>query len=165
MNRRQIATNRKQIATNHEYKIDHEFYKSGEESILFKDLSYKLQGIFYDIHNRYGLHHKEKIYHNALEELFDNLGVKYVSEPRIDVFSISTGKKLGTYVPDFIVEDLIIIELKASPITTKDMKMQLIEYLKSSKYELAYLVNFGENNFKPQRYIHTKDRKSFLFNL
>ncbi|PIY59277.1 hypothetical protein COY96_02690 [Candidatus Wolfebacteria bacterium CG_4_10_14_0_8_um_filter_37_11] len=143
----QIATNVGQIDTNRE--------------LLYKELSYKLQGVFYNVRNKYGMYHKEKIYHNALKEEFQNNQISYISEPRIDIFSVTSGKKLGSYVPDFIV-DSIIIELKTSPFTIKDMEMQLIEYLKSSKYELAYLVNFGEKYFKPKRYIHTKDRKNII---
>lgn len=127
--------------------------------LLFKDLSYILQGVFYNVRNAYGKHHKEKIYHKALEEELKSKNIEYASEARIDVFSKTTGKRLGTYIPDLLISDSIIIELKASPFTSKDMEMQLIEYLKSSKYELAYLVNFGEMRFKPRRYIHTKDRK------
>jgi len=130
--------------------------------LLHKELSYQLQGLFYAVRNKYGQYHKEKIYHSALREELENNSMPYASEPRIDVFSVSSGKKLGSYVPDFLIGGVAIVELKASPITTKNMEMQLIEYLKSSKYELAYLVNFGAGTFKPRRYIHTTDRKSII---
>lgn len=130
--------------------------------LLHKELSYSLQGLFYDVRNKYGWHHKEKIYHNALQEELDAKKIQYVSEPRLDVISVTSGKKLGSYVPDFLIEDTIIVELKASPFTNKDMEMQLVEYLKSSKYDLAYLVNFGEKSFQPRRLIHTVDRKGTI---
>jgi len=130
--------------------------------LLFKDLSYKLQGLFYDVRNKYGQYHKEKVYHNALKEELQQQGIRFTAEPRIDVYSVSSGKKLGTYVPDFLIEDSIIVEIKAGPFTIKDMEMQSIEYLKSSQYELCYLVNFGEHNFKPKRYAHSKSNKPFI---
>lgn len=133
--------------------------------ILHKELSYKIQGCFYNARNKYGMNHKEKIFHNALEEEFDLEKIKYVSQPRIEIFSLTTGKVMGIYVPDYLIADLIIIEIKASPFTTKDMEMQLWQYPKASKYEIGYLVNFGEKDFKPKRFIHTHDRKTFLMNL
>lgn len=128
--------------------------------ILFKDLSYKLQGIFYDVRNQYGQFHKEIIYHNALIELFNERKINFISEPRIEIISQLSGKKLGVYVPDFLIDDSVIVELKAAIFTDKNMEIQLLEYLKTTKYELAYLVNFGEEKFKPKRFIHTKDRKN-----
>jgi len=51
--------------------------------------------------------------------------------------------------------------LKAKSFLTMDDIRQTIEYLKTTKYEILYIVNFGENNFKPKRYIFTNDRKIF----
>jgi GxxExxY protein len=147
----QIATDKGRMATDRG--------AGSKAGLLYKELTYRLRGIFYSVRNKYGKHHKEKIYQNALKEELDNASINYLTEPRLDIVSVSSGRKIGTYVPDFLIDDKIIIELKASPFTTKDMEMQLIEYLKTSRYELAFLVNFGEFSFKPRRYIHTSDRK------
>ncbi len=130
--------------------------------LLHKELSYQIQKCFFNTRNKYGMNHKEIIFHRALGEEFDVVGIPYISQPRINIHSLTTGKIIGTYVPDYLVKNLIIIEIKAALFTTKQMEMQLCEYLKTSEYELGYLTNFGENEFKPRRFIYTNDRKPFL---
>lgn len=130
--------------------------------IIYKDLSYRLVRCFYNVRNKYGNHHRENVYHKALTEELTLAKINFVSKPKIPLYSITTGKKVGYYEPDLLIENLIIVEIKAMPFSKKDYLMQLCEYLKISAYELGYFVNFGEQFFKPQRFIHTKDRKSFL---
>ena len=130
--------------------------------LLEEKLTYKLRGCFYDLRNKYGRHHSERIYDRALDEQFISKNISFISKPKIDIYSLDSGRKIGIYVPDKLVEDSVIIEIKAKPFTSKDDEMQLIEYLKASKYEIGYLVNFGESEFNPKRFIYTNDRKSFL---
>jgi len=144
-----MATNDLQIATNN--------------PVLHQTLSYDVVKCLYNVRNKYGMHHNERVYHLALREEFELMNLKYQSKPKIDLYSLTTGRKLTYYEPDYIIEDKIIIEIKAKrPIITQDQIMQIIEYLKISKYEVAYLVNFKESNFKPRRFIHTLDRKIFF---
>jgi len=77
-------------------------------------------------------------------------------------YSLDTGKILGTYVPDFVVEDKIIIEIKASTFTTQQDVRQQQSYLKASTYEVAYLVNFCTEKLYIKRSIYTNDRKYFI---
>jgi len=65
------------------------------------------------------------------------------------------------YQPDFVIDGKIIVELKALPIMLKREADQLYDYLRNSIYELGYLVNFAENNFRPRRIIFTNDRKTW----
>lgn len=130
--------------------------------ILYKELSYELVGCFYNVRNKYGNFHKEKIYHKALIEELDLKRIKFIFEPKINLYSLTTSKMISYYKPDFLIDGLILVEIKALPFTKKENIMQLFEYLKISEYELAYLVNFGEQKFEPKRFIHTKDRKDFL---
>lgn len=129
---------------------------------LEKDLSYKLMGIFFEIRNKYGSGHHERVYDRVMSEIFNLRGINHVSQPRINIYSVDTGKLITYYQPDKLVENKIIIEIKARPFTSLDNERQTAEYLKNTKYEIIYLVNFGEGNFKPRRYIHTSDRKDFL---
>lgn len=128
---------------------------------LEKELSEKLMGCFYDVRNRYGSNYREKFYHQILIELLILRNIKYVSEPKINKYSLDTGKLITYYMPDILIEDKIIIELKAKPFLIMDDIRQTIEYLKTTKYEIIYIVNFGEKEFKPKRYIFTNDRKIF----
>ncbi len=128
---------------------------------LEKELSEKLMGCFYDIRNKYGPNHRENFYHKVLIELLGLRNIKYKSEPKINKYSLETGKLITYYMPDILADDKVIIELKAKQFLTMDDVRQIIEYLKTTKYEIIYIVNFGENYFKPKRYIFTNDRKIF----
>lgn len=133
-----------------------------DNKILYKDLSYEIVGCFFSVRNKYGVHHRENVYHKTLMEELKLKGLKFVSKPKIPLYSLTTGERVTYYEPDILVENLIVVEIKAMPFTKQDHIMQLCEYLKISEYELGYLVNFGEKDFKPRRFIHTKDRKDFL---
>ncbi len=128
---------------------------------LEKELSEKLMGCFYDIRNKYGMHHRENFYQSVLVELFELRNIKHVRQPKINKYSLETGRLITYYIPDILVEYKIIVELKAKPQLTIDDIKQTVEYLKTTKYEIIYIVNFSEVNFKPRRYIYTNDRKIF----
>lgn len=130
--------------------------------ILYKELSYEIVGCYMTIHREYGRHHNERIYHNLLSEQFDLKGIQYKSKPRISVYSRNTGKEVGFYVPDFLIDSSIIVEIKAIPFNRKEDQIQLSEYIKTTPYELAHLVNFGTPRLFIKRIIYTNDRKSFL---
>ncbi len=130
--------------------------------LLHKELCYEIQGCIYNVSNKYGKGMKEIIYQKALEEELTLKGIKYESQKRINIHSVETGKVLGTYVPDLIVEDAVVVEIKATlfPIN-QDLEQQL-SYFKASKYEVGYLVNFSTPTFYIKRSIYTNDRKPFL---
>ena len=112
-------------------------------NLLEKELSYKIQGCIFNVSNKYGRGLKESIYQKALGEEFEKNGLKFEQQKRISIYSLETGKKLGVYVPDFVVEDKIVVEIKASQFTTKHDVEQQRSYLRVSIYEVGYLVNFN----------------------
>jgi hypothetical protein len=127
--------------------------------LLYPDLSYKIRGAIMNVANKYGKGLKENIYQKALAEEFDKLGIKYLQQKRITIYSLETSKPLGVYVPDFLIEDKIILEIKATDfIIPKDVQQQL-SYLKASKYELGFLANFSTPKLYIKRSIYTNDRK------
>ncbi len=128
-------------------------------NVLHKELSYAIQGAFYDVANKYGKGLKEIIYQKALSEELTRRNLKHEREKRIAIYSKDTGKQLGVYVPDFVVEDKILIELKAAEFTVKGNVQQQLSYLKASEYEVGYLVNFGTPRLDIRRVIYTNDRK------
>ena len=71
------------------------------EKILYKELSYKLVGCFYEVYNTLGPGHKEEIYHRALKIEFDKQKIKYDSKRKLKIKY--EGKEVGTYEPDFIM--------------------------------------------------------------
>lgn len=129
------------------------------ENFLHKELSFRLVGICIDIQREYGNFHNERVYHKVLEEKLSKEKLKFLTKPRINVYSKDSGKIIGYYEPDIIVEDKIILELKAKPIVLMNYESQLLEYIKITEYEIGYLVNFGIKPLYFKRIIFTNDRK------
>ena len=81
-------------------------------------------------------------------------------QKRIDIFY--NNKKVGTYIPDKIINNSIILELKCKPFITKEDKRQFWYYLKASPYKLGLLINFGSKNLEIYRRIYDKAREKSL---
>ena len=131
------------------------------DNFLEKELSYKIIGCFYNVFNKYGYGLKEIIYEKALSEEFNKNKIQYERQKRINIYSFDTGKILGTYVPDFIVENKIVLEIKSIDFLTRKCIYQQRSYIKASLYEIGYLVNFGAKEIEIKRSIYTNDRKPF----
>ncbi|MCX7881003.1 MAG: GxxExxY protein [Patescibacteria group bacterium] len=130
------------------------------DGFLYKDLTYKIIGCFYEVRNQYGPGQKEIIYKNALIEKLKKLNLKVETEKKIPIKSMDTNKTLGVYQPDIIVNNKVIIEIKSSKFTNKTDEKQLYFYLKNSIYQLGFLVNFSIPNIFMKRIIYTNQRKS-----
>ena len=124
--------------------------------LLHKELSNKIIKCFYIVYNTLGFGFLEKVYENALMiELLTN-GLKAEKQKRIKVYY--ENQIVGEYFADIIVEDLIILELKAAEFVIEEHELQLINYLKATEIEIGLLLNFGKSpEFK--RKIFTNDRK------
>jgi len=133
--------------------------------LLFKKETYQIRSAILEVKKKYGRGFKEAIYQKALDEQFSIKNIPSISQPQIDIYSVDSGKKIGTYIPDFLVYNHIVLEIKAQPINYKRSFVQLIQYLKASKYELGLLVNFGTPFVTIKRFIYTNDRKPWLKNI
>jgi len=129
--------------------------------LLHGELTYKLRGLFFDIRNTYGPGQKENIYSNLLVEALKENKIPFEKEKFINIYT-PNGKLAGTYKPDFIIDDKIITEIKSSRLTTRIDEKQLYYYLRNSKYEVGFLVNFSTPKLYIRRVIYTNDRKPFL---
>ena len=105
----------------------------------------------YDIHVYHGHGHLEKIYENALVNRLRKLGLKVEQQVPLQVFD-EDGSLLGEYFADLLVEDELIVELKAVRSTTSEHVAQLLGYLKSSRREHGLLINFGPYRFQIKKY-------------
>jgi len=130
---------------------------SGGE-LLYKDLTYKIRGAIFNVKKQLGLGHKEKIYQNALGEEFKKIKINFDKEKTIEIKY--NNKKIGTYRPDFIIENKIILEIKKLPFIGKFEKEQVWHYLKGSYYKLTLLANFAKDDVQIERFIHTSPHQS-----
>src|SRR3989344_4216986 len=114
------------------------------EKILYPELSYQITGILFDVHNELGPYAREKQYGDLIEEKLKESKIEYEREKSIG----SSGNVL-----DFIMDEKIIIELKAVRILTREHYRQIQNYLQSTKLDLGLLVNFRNKYIKPARII------------
>ena len=121
--------------------------------LLYRDESYKIRGACFKVYDALGGGIQEKVIERALlkELLAKELEVK--TQVRIDIFY--QGEKIGTYIPDLVVNDKIVIEVKSKPALTKEDEKQFWGYLKNSEYKLGFLVNFSPAELIIKRFIHT----------
>lgn len=124
--------------------------------MLHEELSNKVIGAFYTVYNKLGYGFLEKVYEKAFCIELDKSGLLVKAQEPIEVYY--EGLRVGSYFADIMVENKIIIELKATESLIEEHEFQLINYLKATKIEVGLLFNFGkEPKFK--RKIFTNDRK------
>ncbi len=130
--------------------------KSGG-TMLHEELSGKILNAFYAVYNRLGHGFLEKVYENALVIELKKRELDVQQQRRIDVYY--EGYEVGEYYADILVNDLVILELKAAEAIAPEHEAQLINYLAATNIELGLLLNFGP---KPQfvRRILTNDKKA-----
>ncbi len=105
----------------------------------------------YDIHLYHGHGHLEKVYENSLKNRLLKLGLKVESQHPLQVFD-EDGTIVGEYQSDLLVEEKIIVELKAVKTILSEHVAQILGYLKSSKMEHGLLINFGAYKFEIKKY-------------
>lgn len=120
---------------------------------LYKDLTYNVIGCLYEVHKELGSVHKEIIYHKAIAAELKDRDIPFKEEKSIDVKY--KGKRIGTYKPDFVIDDKVILEIKVAPVITKAMQDQVYYYVKGTPYKLVLLANFGTSKVGIKRLIYT----------
>lgn len=113
--------------------------------MLEGELSNRVIKGFYNVYNRLGFGFLEKVYENALVLELKRMGIKGRRQVPIKVYDL--GERVGEYYADIIVEDRIILELKAAESICPEHEAQLLNYLKATSIEVGFLFNFGT---KPQ---------------
>lgn len=121
--------------------------------LVHQQLSYQLTGIFFKVHRQLGRFCRERHYCDSLEEWFKNKKVVYQREIEIKSFQNKSPK--GNRV-DFLIDNKIIVDIKAKQFITKDDYYQMQRYLQSSSLELGLLVNFRTLYLKPKRILNTQ---------
>ncbi len=117
--------------------------------LLHEDLTYKLIGICFKIHTAIGCGFPERIYHKAIIVELKKEGLNYVTEKLTKVKYEE--KEIGIFRLDLVIEEKVIIEIKAVEYMPKVFKEQLLSYLKATEYEVGLLVNFGSAKLEYER--------------
>ena len=105
-----------------------------------KELTEKIIKIFYRVYNRLGYGFLEKVYENAMMIEFRKEGIPAVSQFAIRVFY--EDETIGEYYADILVDNKVIVEIKAARRLAKENEAQLLNYLKATNIEVGLLLNF-----------------------
>lgn len=109
------------------------------------------------IHSYHKHGHLEKIYENALAHRLKKLAIKVEQQHPLKVLD-EDGTTLGDYFADLVVEDVLIVELKAIKTIANEHIAQILGYLKSSRIENGLLINFGAPRLYVKKFVMTQGR-------
>lgn len=116
--------------------------------LIYPELSYKIYGLLYRVHNELGRFKSEKSYGDALELELQKEKVSYVREQSLP---LPTDQFSRRNVADFVVDDKIVLELKVKAFITPEDYYQMKRYLDSGKFKLGLIVNFRQKYLRPKR--------------
>ena len=123
---------------------------------LHSEITSTILKAFFNVYNELGYDFLEKVYENAMLIELRNLGMKAEKQRPIKVYY---GNDLvGDYFADIVVNDLVIVELKATKKLVEAHEVQLLNYLKATEIEVGLLLNFGKEP-EHKRKIFTNDLK------
>lgn len=129
--------------------------------LLHRGITEAILKVYFDVYNELGSGFLEKVYQNAMYFELKDKGFKVEAQKQIKVYFKK--QLVGEYFSDLLVEDKVIVELKATKMLMNVHMAQIMNYLKATEIEVGLLLNFGEEpEFK--RVIYTNDRKVNLKN-
>lgn len=111
------------------------------KDVKHKEITNKIINIFYMVYNQLGYGFLEKIYENAMIMEFRKAGIFAVPQAPISVYYYDS--VIGEYFADIIVDDVVIVEIKALKSLVPENEAQLLNYLKATNKEVGLLLNFG----------------------
>jgi GxxExxY protein len=127
--------------------------KLRRNDIVLPDLSYFVVGVLFDIYNDIGFGHLERVYQKAIADTLKYKDIKFSDQPSLSLQY--RGTKVGRYIPDFIIANSLVLELK------RDTKLKRIHfdqanaYLKATNYPLSILASFNKDGVEYRRLVNT----------
>ena len=118
--------------------------------IVYPELSYQVTGLLFEVHNSLGKYAKEKQYGDAIENL---LKVRQISYEREKPLPLELVENNRTNLADFVIDEKILLEMKAKDVVLKEYYFQTQRYLQAGGYKLGLIVNFRNKYLRPIRVI------------
>jgi GxxExxY protein len=119
---------------------------------LYVDITRGIIGAAFAVYKEFGYGFLAKVYENALLIELADRNLKAESQKPVAV--AYRGRVVGNYLADIVVEDKVLVELKAEKAYNQKHEAQLIHYLKATNIKVGLLINFGESTCKPKRIIY-----------
>lgn len=124
----------------------------------YDDLTYKVIGCAMAVHRALGPGYRENTYQRDLAIHFSEAQLSFESQKLYEVHDSLKGEQLiGYYIPDFVIEDALVVEIKALKFLDNSHLAQVIGYLAVTGFQVGLLINFGERSLKYRRILPPKD--------
>lgn len=123
------------------------------EKFKYSDITRKIIGCAMSVHSYLGNGFQEVIYQRALAYEFQQVHLNFARELEMDIFYKDMIEPIGTRRVDFLVEDKVLVELKAISELEDAHLAQILNYLRAYKIEIGLLINFGEKSLQYKRLI------------
>jgi GxxExxY protein len=127
-----------------------------QEQYLHSELTQKIIGIFYDVYNELGGGFLESVYQKSFAIALKQSALNVESEVPVPVYF--RGENVGDFIADLVVNQSVLLELKAAREIDPAHEAQTLNYLRATKIEVALLMNFGPKA-KFKRFVYSNDRK------
>ena len=121
--------------------------------MLYGSLTRSIIGCAFEVINELGVGFLESVYENALRLALEDAGIAVESQKAIDVSF--RGRTVGNFYADLMVEDKVIVELKAVSSLVPEHSAQVINYLNATGIEVGLLINSGNPRLQYKRFTRT----------
>lgn len=128
---------------------------------LYEQETYLIRKALFKVWNRFGSAYKEAVIDRALTYELRKLGLQIEDQKKIEI--LYEGKKIGEYVPDKIINNVILLELKRKSFLTTQDRHNFWNYLRGSSYKVGLLVNFGDERLEIKRVVYDTARNKSLW--
>jgi GxxExxY protein len=126
--------------------------------LLHSEITGAVIGAAMEVHKILGPGFLESVYEEALAIELDSRKISYKRQHSIDIFYKERLAK--HFVCDFIIEDVVVVELKAISQLGDVEKAQILNYLKATRLPVGLLLNFGTRSLEYKRFANTKSAQS-----
>src|SRR3989338_9321951 len=120
--------------------------------VIYPELSYKINGLLFEVHNILGRYAREKQYTEAIEKLLKRENIIYEKEKSLPIQIIDNR---FTNKADFVINNQLLLEFKAKPLITREDYYQINRYLDACGLKLGIIVNFRNKYLRPIRVIRS----------
>jgi GxxExxY protein len=127
------------------------FEGEGMEKYKYADITEKIIGAAFEVHSFLGNGFQEVIYQRALALEMKRVGLAFAREIDQEIFYKDFSEPIGTRRADFVVEGKVLVELKAIAQLEEVHLVQVLNYLKAYRLEVALLLNFGSKSLTFKR--------------
>ncbi len=127
------------------------------ENYKYSDITNRIIKAYFNVYNKLGFGFLEKVYENSMMIELQQLGLSCKNQVPLKVYY--NDNVVGDYYADIIVNNVVIVELKAAESLCEEHEIQLVNYLKATDIEVGLLLNFGKKT-EFRRKVLTKEYKT-----